>query len=277
LLLALVLALAALPVAMARNRLAQGETTLTALAVGAVALVALAVPLELSREWITMAYALMLPAVAALAWRLHLPLLRWLVWLLAATVTIRLVFNPYVLDYDVSGSPILNWVLYGYGTAILCYAATAWLLDRMAAVGWAADWLADWTGKWLLRAVEASLLAFGFLLLTLEVRASFHPEGLGRAVDSMQDAELYAYSIVWLLYGAALLLAGIVRRSIVLRYASLLVLVVAVVKVFAIDMAGLTGLLRVASFLGLGVGLLALGFVYRRYVFAEDRPGVPGR
>jgi uncharacterized membrane protein len=32
----------------------------------------------------------------------------------------------------------------------------------------------------------------------------------------------------------------------------------------------LTGLLRVASFLGLGIALLALGFVYRRYVFRED-------
>jgi uncharacterized membrane protein len=68
-----------------------------------------------------------------------------------------------------------------------------------------------------------------------------------------------------------LLVAGIVQRSTLLRYASLAVLVLVVAKVFLIDMSGLTGLLRVASFLGLGVGLLALGFIYRRYVFADDR------
>jgi len=61
-----------------------------------------------------------------------------------------------------------------------------------------------------------------------------------------------------------------VTRLPVLRYASLVVLVLVVGKVFLVDMADLTGLLRVASFLGLGIALLALGFVYRRYVFRED-------
>jgi len=36
-------------------------------------------------------------------------------------------------------------------------------------------------------------------------------------------------------------------------------------KVFVIDMGGLTGLLRVFSFLGLGAALLGLGYAYRRY------------
>ena len=51
-----------------------------------------------------------------------------------------------------------------------------------------------------------------------------------------------------------------------------LIRLAAVVKVFAFDMADLTGLLRVASFLGLGIALLALGFLYRRYVFRDDLP-----
>ena len=51
-----------------------------------------------------------------------------------------------------------------------------------------------------------------------------------------------------------------------LRYASLAVLMVTVAKVFLIDMSGLTGLLRVASFLGLGLTLIAIGRVYQRFV-----------
>ena len=37
-------------------------------------------------------------------------------------------------------------------------------------------------------------------------------------------------------------------------------------KVFLIDMSGLTGLWRVLSFLGLGLALIGLGAVQRRFV-----------
>ena len=60
---------------------------------------------------------------------------------------------------------------------------------------------------------------------------------------------------------------GIVLAKSALRYASLGVLVVAVLKVFLFDMAGLTGLYRVGSFLGLGLALIGIGFVYQRFVF----------
>ena len=42
-------------------------------------------------------------------------------------------------------------------------------------------------------------------------------------------------------------------------------------KVFLIDMAGLQGLLRVFSFLGLGAALLGLGYAYRRFGFDHKR------
>ncbi|MGE0151483.1 MAG: DUF2339 domain-containing protein [Reyranellaceae bacterium] len=371
-----------------RERMAGGEAALGMLAVGITFFLSAAVPLELRREWVTMAYAIELPAVAWIAWRLNLPVLRWLAWLLAATVTIRLVFNPYVLDYDVSANPFLNWVLYGYGVPIIAY----WI---------ARDFLRRVRNDELVMAVEASILAFAFLLLSLQVRSIFNPDGLGqqrfeamerawmavswgalalgliwsdwrrqhavlrwgwrvigglaialvtfgaaiqgdalfagealgkwpilnglivcflipalmaagaswmlqrmdqrlaamaagiaalgfgfaflsyevrhyygfaqgRISSLASDAELYTYSIVWLVYGAALLVAGILTRQAVLRYASLAVLVLVVGKVFLVDMADLTGLLRVASFLGLGIALLALGFLYRRYVFRDD-------
>jgi uncharacterized membrane protein len=44
------------------------------------------------------------------------------------------------------------------------------------------------------------------------------------------------------------------------------VILLAVLKVFLVDAAGLTGLYRVASFLGLGVCLIALGYLYQRFV-----------
>ena len=66
-------------------------------------------------------------------------------------------------------------------------------------------------------------------------------------------AERYAYSAAWVLYGVALLLAGIARRGPILCYGSLAVMLLAVAKVFLYDTARLSDLYRVLSFLGLGV------------------------
>jgi uncharacterized membrane protein len=85
------------------------------------------------------------------------------------------------------------------------------------------------------------------------------------------DAELYAYSAVWLGLALALLGIAILRQVASLRYASLALLMVTVAKVFLIDMSELTGLYRVASFMGLGLFLVGIGYLYQRFVFPTPR------
>jgi uncharacterized membrane protein len=58
-----------------------------------------------------------------------------------------------------------------------------------------------------------------------------------------------------------------VTRGIVVRYASLVVMLLAVLKVFLYDTRELRDLYRVISFLGLGASLLFLAFLYQRFVF----------
>jgi uncharacterized membrane protein len=72
---------------------------------------------------------------------------------------------------------------------------------------------------------------------------------------------------VWLLFAFALLAAGLWRGQAGLRYGALAVLLVTVLKVFISDMAGLEGLYRVASFFGLGLSLVAIGWIYQRFVY----------
>ncbi|MFQ5973509.1 MAG: DUF2339 domain-containing protein [Alphaproteobacteria bacterium] len=43
-------------------------------------------------------------------------------------------------------------------------------------------------------------------------------------------------------------------------------------KVFLLDMSNLAGALRAVSFLGLGLSLIAVGFLYRRFVFPPAAP-----
>ena len=109
-----------------------------------------------------------------------------------------------------------------------------------------------------------------FVYLTLETRRAVWGTVIHlNYLTAPTNAEIYAYSAVWIVYALVILAAGILRRSQALRYASLMVLIVTVAKVFLYDMSDLTGLFRVASFLGLGLTLIGIGRVYQKYVFRQ--------
>ena len=101
--------------------------------------------------------------------------------------------------------------------------------------------------------------------LSLEVRRLYHGTVLSNWPTT--DAEQYTYSVVWLAYGVALLLFGIAFRSQPARLASAAITLLTVAKVFLIDMAGLTGVFRALSFIGLGLVLVGIGWLYQRLLF----------
>jgi uncharacterized membrane protein len=74
----------------------------------------------------------------------------------------------------------------------------------------------------------------------------------------------FSYSAWFMLFGAILLAVGFWRRSAFLRWQALVLLAVSVVKVFLFDVSQLSQGYRILSFLGLGVLLLAVSFVYQR-------------
>lgn len=84
--------------------------------------------------------------------------------------------------------------------------------------------------------------------------------GLERGVA---QPELYSYTLALLALGAVLLWQAIAKGSDPLRRLAMGVIVVTVVKVFFIDISGLSGLTRVASFLGLGLSLAGLAWLNR--------------
>lgn len=106
-------------------------------------------------------------------------------------------------------------------------------------------------------------LALTLLYISLEVRHFFQGENLKFGV--MSNAEGYGYSVAWLVYAGILLAIGFLRQHAVLRQISLGLILLVVVKVFLWDMSVLTGLYRAASFLGLGLSLIGIGFLYQRY------------
>ena len=74
----------------------------------------------------------------------------------------------------------------------------------------------------------------------------------------------FAYSGWFIAYGATLMAAGFVARSAFVRWQSLVLLALAIAKVFLFDASQLSQGYRVMSFLALGVVLLAISFAYQR-------------
>ncbi len=122
-----------------------------------------------------------------------------------------------------------------------------------------------------LAAAGAVALVLVFAYLSLEIRALFQGNGLLGLSQETSDGEMYTYSAIWLLYGLALLGAGIISRTRALRYASFAVVMLSVSKVFLFDMSNLTGIFRALSFIGLGMVLIGIGYVYQRAVFPAKK------
>jgi uncharacterized membrane protein len=120
-------------------------------------------------------------------------------------------------------------------------------------------------------AVTAVTLAL--LYLTLEVARFF--QGPVIRLSAVSDPEQYTYSAVWLVFGVVLLVVGYFLRSQPVRYCSAAVVLIATAKIFLFDMAGLTGLSRAFSFIGLGVVLVGIGLFYQRLLFRPDAPAAP--
>jgi uncharacterized membrane protein len=116
-------------------------------------------------------------------------------------------------------------------------------------------------------------VSLALVYLSLEVRTLYHGEVLNDGPTS--DAEQYTYSAVWLAFGVTLLVVGMLLRSQAVRLASAAVVILTVFKVFLIDMSDLTGIYQSLSFIGLGIVLLGVGWLYQRLLFPRRAPPAP--
>jgi hypothetical protein len=98
----------------------------------------------------------------------------------------------------------------------------------------------------------------GVTMFSLEV----YTQGTSR---NWQTATSLAVTLVWTAYGTMALIAGIYARSGWLRVFSLALFVLTVIKVFLFDVWHLETVIRVFAFMSLGVALLLVSFLYRRF------------
>lgn len=88
--------------------------------------------------------------------------------------------------------------------------------------------------------------------------------GQAERLDDLRLAQQLSISVIWTVYGGALLTIGILRRSRLLRLMALMLLGLTIFKVFLLDLSSLEKIYRIISFIVLGAILLTVSFLYQR-------------
>jgi uncharacterized membrane protein len=106
-------------------RLAVGAT-----ASAAVAALALGLTFALDRGMLTVALSLAALGTAWVSDETRIPALRWVVGALGVLVLGRLAWDPTIVGPDLGRTPVLNWLLWGYGVPALAFLAASRILER---------------------------------------------------------------------------------------------------------------------------------------------------
>jgi uncharacterized membrane protein len=159
-----------------------------------------------------------------------------------------LLHNPLWADQAVGTVPIFNLLLPSYGLAL----ALLWAVRRFEP---------DFSARFerpraLLQMLLILLLAFSLLRQVAE--------GTILSGWELSAGEDIARSILAVLLAIGFLLWGIRSGARDWRIASLVLMLGAVAKVFLLDASGLEGLMRIASFVALGLSLIGIGWLYSR-------------
>ncbi len=245
----------------ATERLHESPTLLSALYLAlAVVFLIVAIPLKAHGRWLTIGW---LAEGAALLWtasRVQSLLLRALALLCLALGLVALV----AVNSPASATPFLNQRFGAYCVAIAVFAFSVWVARK-------AQKQENRQGSlpWPPVAAIGVLIVNALILLALgwEIHSYWWFLRWRGDITLMRDYGMYAqfsYSALFMAFGAVLLGAGFWRRSAFLRWQGLVLLAIAIGKVFLVDMSELSQGYRIVSFLGLGALLLAVSFVYQR-------------
>lgn len=167
-----------------------------------------------------------------------------------------LLLSPTSVKQAIGPAPIANLGTLHFTTAMLWL----WLFARTEA-------LVTSLPK-LVRPLEIGSLLAAIASVMVTVRQAVH--GTDIATPPFTSTETYLYSAGLLALAIAWLARGIQTTNALLRIAGLLLLTLVTFKVFLIDAAQLEGILRILSFLGLGIALIGIGWIYGKVMRADE-------
>ena len=222
-------------------------------------------PIQFDRQWITVGWALEGAALCWLFRRVPHPGLRLTGVVLLVIVFARLALNPAVLSYHPRAAlPIVNWYLYTYGIAIVClFSAARFLAPPRHLV----------LGSNVRPLLNALGTVLAFLLVNIEIADYFNTSGTGVLTFQFSGnfARDMSYSIAWALFALLMLIVGIRKQIMSVRFASLGLLGLTVVKLFFHDLSQLDQLYRISAFVVVAIIAMVASFLYQRFLGAAEK------
>jgi len=137
----------------------------------------------------------------------------------------------------------------------------------------------------LLNALRIAIILLILVLLTAETRDYFEKqillamavpagESFADKARDLENMKQLALSLVWLVFSVGLMVVGFWRHNRTYRMIAIALFGISILKLFFYDLSFLETEFRVISFVGLGVILLVVFFLYRRYkaIILEPTP-----
>jgi uncharacterized membrane protein len=226
----------------------------------AIVFLTIAIPLKTHGNWLTIGWLVEGAVLLWLSRRVQSMLLRAF-GLICTVLGLGVLL---IMNSPAAIRPIFNERFGTYCVAIAVCAYIAWLARNSHDKEEPLPFM-HWPNLAAVSVIAVSALIL--IAFSLEIHSYWWLRSWRGDAYRYRDYLIYAqfsYSALFMLYGSALLTIGFVKRSAFLRWQALVLIAATIAKVFLLDMNDLSSGLRILSFIGLGVLLLCVSYVYQR-------------
>jgi uncharacterized membrane protein len=233
----------------------------------ALTFVSVAIPIQLRSNWITIAWAVEGLAILWAALEIRSARLRAHAFTLFGLAFVKLLFWDTPYGYRPAFTPVFNRYFLSSLAVIACFLGAVYLYQRAserklieAPITKLAIGLCAAVAFWLLISIETHTYFTGRALAERIPENAAHQRWLGQM----------ALSVLWAAYAAALAAVGFMRRIAAIRWASLALFALTVIKAMLVDVAQLQQLYRIIVLFVLGILLLLVAWGYHKAFHSQE-------
>ncbi len=212
---------------------------------------AMVFPMQFSGKWLTIMLALYACALCWLDTKTENKSFIPLAVFLFATVFMRLLFNPAILEYSASGVKIFNWYLLLFGVSAAAMFASAKFCEKKH--------------LWLNNVLNIAGGILLFALLNIEIADYYSVGGKLHFNLTGEFAEAITYTLAWAISGAILCILSFFGKNKNIAKAGVFLICSGLAKLGLVDIWELDILYRILGVFGMAILLIVVAFLFQKF------------
>jgi len=220
-----------------------------------------AIPMQIQGYWISMAWAVEAVVVFYLSFKVMPTKIPVAGFIILTFSLLALLVKPFIITGQETFIFLNNGAV-AYLVVIFAMAFICWLYNQQM------QETRSFRKRNLLAGLKFTLNLLIIYFLTQETNSYYDYKrrfAEGSEIYTLLNMQKLVLSLVWGLHGAVLIILGFWRRLQSIRLFGIALLGVVIMKVLFYDLSHLSTQNRIMSFMGLGVILLAVSWLYNRY------------